>query len=123
MLKENNQLKRQLVEVQQQLTKILIELKSLKDGKASKLTDELTATLENNSQLINNNSGDSTQISQQLAKSQQLAQAASANLNTGTSTIQPEKPSLFPYAVGGILIIGAFLTFGYYLVKRNNKNK
>jgi len=123
-------LKKQLSEVQQQLTKVSEELKKLKDSLTDKDKEELAREFieiqEQNDKLVGNPNVSAVEIREHTVKVEDLGKKVnSRNVNTETfSTNSPDGKDNSNLLIGGGIALISVLTvgFGYYLVKKK-KNK
>jgi len=129
LIKENEKLKQQLAELQKQLVQIAAELKKLKGESSEKLAAELAQVQEDNEKLTKNGKVSASEVANQVNKTKELVRKVNAS-QVGVMTTSASVPandlgktdnsSAFPY-VGGALLVGLTLTFGYYLVNRKKK--
>ncbi|MCE8162680.1 MAG: hypothetical protein I3273_02095 [Candidatus Moeniiplasma glomeromycotorum] len=112
--KENYELRQQLAQVQAELAKVLAELKKL-TGK-NEVWGKLEQQQAQNEKTMKE--GSTTQIKEQVAKSQALVQEVSSQ-NTVASN-EP-KNSVLPYVVGGSLLVAGIGGVAIWLKKRSRK--
>jgi LPXTG-motif cell wall-anchored protein len=130
LLKENQDLKKQLTEVKQELVRVSEELKKLKDSLTDKdkedLAREFIEIQEQNDKLVSDSSASAAEIREHTVKVEDLGKKVNArNVNTETfSTNSPDGKDNSNLLIGGGVALISILTvgFGYYLVKRK-KNK
>jgi len=130
LIKENQDLRKQLVEVKQELVRVSKKLKELKDSLTDKGKEELAREFieiqEQNDKLVNNPNASAAEIKEHTAKVEDLGKKVNArNVNAETfSTNSPNGKDNSNLLVGGGVALISILTvgFGYCLVKRK-KNK
>jgi hypothetical protein len=128
LVQENHDLKKQLDQVRQELTRVAEELKKLKDSLTDKDKEELAKEFieiqEQNDKLVNNPNVSAAEISGHAIKTENLAKKVNARNvnaeNSSLSTNNPEGKDNSKLLIGGGIALISILTvgFGYYLVKR-----
>jgi len=122
IVKENEELKQQLAEVQKKLTKALAELKTLKGKDNDQLVNELTQNQEKNQQLISMDNISVSKVREQVQKSEALLNKSN---NISFIPNSNEKGnSIMPYLIGGgivVLVLGVII--GIVGKKRIKKSK
>jgi len=105
-------------------------LKKLKGQESKKFAVELAQVQENN-EMLTRNSGkvSATEVAEQVNRTRELAEKVNASqvgvmsASAPTNDLgQTDNSRALPYAIGGALLVGLTLIFGYYVVNRK-KNK
>lgn len=126
LIKENQELKQQLVEIQQELTKVLMK-QAKQNNSRPELKRELIQIGEENQELItnkNNKNISADKVKEQFRKSQNLLKKANTSVENTNFSPQNKDNKIFnsfPYVIGGSVIFSLFLTFGYYLLRKNKE--
>lgn len=115
--KENQELRQQLAQVQDELARVLAELKKL-TGKGNQELEEQQAE---NEKVINH--GSEAEIKQQVQKSQALVQQLNSNLKTTAPNKKEPQNSSLPYLIGGgsLLLVAGLGGVVFWLKKRSRK--
>jgi len=119
--KENQELRQELSEVKNQLAQVLDELKKLKRDINGKGSEKLEKQIIQNEKLIKEGEKVSVaEIQEQVNKSQALMN----EFNTTASSTKNDKGNgSLPYVIGGSVIVALVGIIGYFLLKKNKRNK
>lgn len=119
LVKENQELKQQLAEVQKKLAEVLAELKIIKGENNDNLVSELTQAQEKNQQLISTDNISDSQVQEQVQKSEALLNEV--KVMSFTPNLNEKENSVMPYVIGGSFILAISGMAGLLLLKKKNK--
>jgi len=119
--KENQELRQELAEVKKQLSRVLEELKKLKNNVNGKDSEKLNQQIVRNEKLIKEGENvPLSEVQEQVNKSQALMK----EFDVGVSSTKDDKGNgSLPYVIGGLVILAAAGIIGYFLLKKNKRNK
>jgi len=116
LIKENDQLKQQLNQVQQKLAEVLAELKNLKGENNDQLVNKLTQTQEQNQQLISTDNISVSEVQEQVQKSEALLREVGNFSFTPSSNEKGHR--VMPYLVGGSFLLAISGIAGLLLLRK-----
>ena len=119
IIKENQELKQQLAEIQKKLAEVLAELKNIKVKNNDNLVSELTQTQAKNQQLISTDNISVSQVQEQVKKSEALLSEVKS-VSFAPNSNEKEN-SVMPYVIGGSFILAISGIVGLLLLKKSNK--
>lgn len=119
LVKENQELKQQLAEVQKKLAEALSELKNLKGESNDELVNELTQTQAKNRQLVSTDNISDSEVQEQVQRSEALLNEVKSM--SFDPNLNKKENSVMPYVVGGSFILAISGMVGLLLLKKKNK--